>query len=82
MMEFLPHTLGKSYTNNIKSGRFLQAVSAFKGKRGDFELGQSLRVMLIGAGNLIGEDDAVKNSVTVGRRVETLYTTTVSCFSQ
>ena len=33
MMEFLPHTKNKAFEANIKSGRFLQAVAAFKGKR-------------------------------------------------
>lgn len=59
MMEFLPHTSGKAYATNVKSGRFLNAVSVFKGRK-DFELGTMLRVMLIGPGNLIGEDDVVK----------------------
>lgn len=38
--------------------------------------------MQIGTGNLIGEDDVIKNSTTLGSKVDTFYTTSVSCFSQ
>ena len=80
-MEFLPHTKDKEYADNIKSGRFLQAVSTFKSRRSLFELAQTMRVMIFGQGNLIGEEDAMKDTSNTSSP-NTLYTTSVSCISQ
>ena len=66
----------KNYEDNVKNQRFLQAVTVFKGRKAFFDQGQSLRVMILGQGNLAGEEEATtKNSSPI-------YTTTLSCYSQ
>lgn len=71
MMEFLPQKKNKNYKHNIKNNRFIKAVNAFKFK-GAGDGVDNLRLMLIGVGNLIGEEDAIKDR---------FYSTTVKCFS-
>jgi hypothetical protein len=76
MMEFLPHTKVKNYEDNVKNQRFLQAVTVFKGRKAFFDQGQSLRVMILGQGNIAGEEEATTNNPSP------MYTTTLSCYSQ
>jgi hypothetical protein len=76
MMEFLPHTKVKNYEDNVKNQRFLQAVTVFKGRKAFFDQGQSLRVMILGQGNIAGEEEATTNNPSP------IYTTTLSCYSQ
>jgi hypothetical protein len=70
MMEFLPHTANKMYEKNVKNNRFIHIVNNFKDRKVDSK--QNIRVMIIGRGNLIGEEDAIKDR---------MYSTTVNCFS-
>ncbi|CDW71386.1 UNKNOWN [Stylonychia lemnae] len=72
MMEFLPQKKNKQYQQNVKNGRFIKAVNNFKSKKA-VESTQNFRIMIIGQGNVIGEEDAIKDRY---------YSTSVSCFSQ
>lgn len=60
----------KQYGGNVKCQRFINAINNFKLK--GFESYNNTRMLLLGMGNLIGEDDAMK---------ERPCTATVSCFS-
>ena len=60
------------YEGNVKNGRFINAVNNFKTRKA-VETMQNIRIMLIGVGNVIGEEDAVKDRH---------YSTSVYCFSQ
>jgi CRP-like cAMP-binding protein len=72
MMEFLPQKKNKNFKYNIKNNRFIKAVNSFKFKgAGDGQ--ENMRLMIIGVGNLIGEEDAIKDRY---------YSTSVKCFSQ
>lgn len=81
MMEFLPHTKNKNYIGNVKNGRFISAVLAFKGRK-SFDSGQTIRVMAYGKGNIFGEEDALKEIPFTKQKFEPIYTTTVTCLSQ
>ena len=72
MTEFLPQKRDKTYALNVKNGRFIQAVNSFKARRA-VETVQSVRLMIVGVGNIVGEEDAVKDRH---------YSTSLSCFSQ
>ena len=71
MQEFLPQKKNKSYKHNVKNGRFINAVNTFKSK-GVSVLTENIRIKIIGVGNIIGDEDAVKDRY---------YSTTVTCFS-
>ena len=81
MMEFLPHTKNKNYVGNVKNGRFISAVLAFKGRK-SFDNGHTIRVMLYGKGNIFGEEDALKEIPFMNLKFEPIYTTSVTCLSQ
>ena len=72
MSEFLPQKRDKAFRNNVKNRRFISAVNSFKYK-GAGDGTENIRVTLVGAGNLIGEDDAIKDR---------FHSTSVKCFSQ
>ena len=61
----------KQYLNNMKNPRFINAVNSFKSKQMDQT--QNIRVMILGSGNILGEEDIIK---------ERCYSTSVQCFSQ
>lgn len=71
MTEFLPQTKNKAYKYNLKNNRFINVVNTFKAK-GDVDKKDNLRIMLIGKGSFVGEEDAIKDR---------LYSTTVRCTS-
>ena len=70
-MEFLPQKKKKEFKNNVKNQRFIKVINDFKQKyAGDgFE---NVRIMIIGNGNIIGEEDAIKDR---------FYSTSVTCYS-
>lgn len=53
------HVGDKNYTSNIKNGRFIDAVTSFKEKRANKGI-QNIRIMHMGVGNIIGEEDACR----------------------
>jgi hypothetical protein len=58
------------YGGNVKSQRFINAMTTFKFKGND--QAENCRMMLLGVGNFIGEEDAIHDR---------LPTVSVSCFS-
>ena len=51
-------------------------MSVFKGRKAFFDQGQSIRVMILGQGNIAGEEEATTKNPSPA------YTTTLSCYSQ
>ena len=80
MMEFLPHITNKAYETNVKSTRFLKALTDFKlKKQNSFEQNQTMGTNILGYGKIIGEEDLMRENTKSGGPI---YTNTLTCISQ